>query len=190
MTWAKLFDDVQATGAMPPPIVKKIRRVEIEWYAQVLDENEGFIAKTAADIATAENCDLVRIRADVHNTKSAMVREDSLLSPMPASRRGLTTVAFRGNRIPLVKTFVPAPWHYTVEFRKIGSGKWFNAHVYAETRTVRMGHRLVQGVATGKLSVPDGKDIPSNPELFPPSFRQCTKLENLIDRTYAEVVVN
>lgn len=67
----------------------------------------------------------------------------------------------------MIRTFVPAPWHVTLEFRNMHNKMWMNARVYTETQQVVIEGKLVPGISTGVLSKPDGKDIPATPEFFP-----------------------
>lgn len=148
----------------------------IEWYHEPRPENEGFIIDTALDIATEYGCDLIRIRKEIHNTKSAW-RDAEIEAPTEpkAMRMGRHAVVKPKPRPARIQDIVPAPWHYTVEFHRIDSDMYFTAHVYADTETVEIDGEEVKGISNGMLSIPDGDEIPENPEVFDESERPCTR---------------
>lgn len=151
-------------------------KLPIEWYEEPKEDNEGFIIDTALDIATEYGCDLIRIRKEIHNTKSAW-RDAEIDAPTEpkAMRMGRHAVSKPKPRPARIHDILRAPWHYTVEFRRIDSRKYFTAHVYADTETVDIDGEEVDGISNGMLSIPDGDEIPENPEVFDESDRSCTR---------------
>ncbi|KPI39763.1 uncharacterized protein AB675_3263 [Cyphellophora attinorum] len=198
---------------MPSPWKKAVkldisdneRTVKTEYHCAVRDQNQAFLKKTIQEIAYEYDCDVVRVRADIHNTRSvrkplaaaapspALIqnkRSGNTIAPLLQSKRspnanvplvqnkraaGTQAGPSLGKRTIMVQTYEPAPWHATLEFRQMENQKWFTAHVYAETQTWKIGNNLVEGIATGEMSKPDGKDIPENPEIFPEQFSSSAK---------------
>lgn len=163
---------------MPPPPLSKVtqngsRVVEFEWFDRPLPENEGFIIDSATDLVIDYGCDAVRIRKEIHNTASTM--EFTVMQPPTEPRAMRRNVGGVSQGTLKVRTIVPAPWHYTVEFRAMATKMWFTAHVYAETKTVKVKSKIIKGVATGELSLPNGDEIKQNPELFEASPFSLTK---------------
>jgi hypothetical protein len=75
-------------------------------------------------------------------------------------------------RTNMQKCFVEAPWHFTVEFKKL-DGSWFTAHVYTETIQDGYDEAGVEKFVTKGLSRLEGP-IKSNPQLWKqnkPSFK-------------------
>ena len=169
-----LFGDSEAAKKAN---VVRLRTVKVHWYCKIQPENLEFVTMVLRDLAGKYNCNVVCVRADVHDTKSVRVPEpasEPLLSntrsPMlsiRANRRGCSTMGPRiGMRPQFVKKIMSAPWHTTIEFQKMGTGMWFTVHLYAETKTIWINGKKIPGIATGQLSQADGKDIPANPEIF------------------------
>lgn len=177
---------VQPKKAPPQPARKAIapegipsghRKVEIEWYDEPKEENEDFIINSALDIAIEYGCNIVRIRKEIHNTATVWEAAPVRAPTEPRAMRVGNPRALP--RLGRRKMIVPAPWHYTVEFHRMDINKWFTTHVYAETETVEIKDKMVEGVATGKLSVPDGKEIKQNPEVFDPTrFSKTSGIEH------------
>lgn len=164
------------------------REVRIEWLDQPKPENRPFIRDTGLKIATEYGCDLVRVRKEIHNTASAwefpeMIARDD---PTPSAGQHMKPrPAPRSRRDGKVRVIVDAPWHYTVEFRLFHSGLFFNAHVYADTKTAEIAGRIVEGIATGELTVPDGVEIPDNPLVFHTNRFPCAN-----GKAEAKIVTN
>jgi hypothetical protein len=116
-------------------VSKNYRKIPIELYCIPLGKNKQFISDAATPIATEHNCDLIAIRAEVHNTKSTLtqVHRNAPVQVAPRSnlpggpRHGAMLAVPRGGRAPdptiknkrfLQKTYEDAPWHITAEFRR------------------------------------------------------------------------
>jgi hypothetical protein len=149
------------------------KEITVEWYCTVLAENLRFITNAVTLIATEHDCDLIAVRADVHNTQSVRSPAPQGGRQRPVSVRvGATSFDPRNQKANVMfnrgsavqKTYEPAPWHITAEFRRASNAKWFNVHIYTETQEIAMGREIV-GVATGYARV-DGKEIRINPEIF------------------------
>lgn len=185
MNWGSLFSSSEKKAT-----VRRVRTLQLDWHCDVLPQNKEFITLAARDLASKYNCDIVYIRADVHNTKS--VAEMKPAAPIMAprnNRRGVTLAPSWRNKMTLTRSIQPAPWHTTLELHQMDTDKYINAHVYAETKTVTMNGRRIEGIATGKLSQPDGEDIPANPELFPEQQRYSTK-GRYRESTFVDVVLS
>ena len=149
---------------VPLPPSPKYRSVPFEFYDDPKPKNKAFIIDSATEMVIKYGCDMVRIRKEIHNTASVWEEPPARAPTEPLAMRG----SYHGPPLKprKIKRIVDAPWHYTVEFHRKDTNMWFTAHVYAETQTVKMKHRKVEGIATGKLSVPDGNEIKENPEVF------------------------
>ena len=102
-----------------------------------------FVERTTSQLAKKENCDIVVVRSDIHNT----------------------TYIGTKDRLTGVKLTGAAEYHYTVEMRQARSKQWICAHVYTETSIQydRQGRAVRK---TSGLRPADGEIITKNPEIF------------------------
>jgi hypothetical protein len=164
----------------------QMREVELAWYCNGKNLNTEFITDTCTKLAEEHDCDLINIRADVHKTKTAWIAAPSGPRAADKGRRGGRTGTSRPGTT-LIKTIEPAPWHITIELHNMNTKQWRGGHVYMETKEVILDGKVMEGIATGELSKPDGKDIPTNPELFN-NHRNChTKAHAWQKSTFVDV---
>lgn len=160
---------------------RDFREVSIEWPLELpKSENMSFIVATVVNIATDYGCDYVRVRKEIHNTASEWGLPEELT---PAKIRSVKQPQYpKVRRDGKIQIFVPAPWHYTIECRLIHGGWYFNAHIYAETKTAKIAGKIVEGIATGELTVPDGVNVPANPHVFHASKYPCVNNQDSNDK--------
>ena len=166
MTWANLFK----------PAAKK-REIDVQWWTKVPDqEKKEFITQESVKIARKENCDVVCIRSDIHNTTGALVpltfapdrpanhrrRMGNTMNVMPSIKENSAYTLPNARIVSppaepkiygrMEKVYVEAPWHYTVEFQR-ADGSWFSAHVYTNTEETRNKHGRKKMKTTGLAEI-------------------------------------